>query len=480
MNHSKLKLNRRKFLTSIGATAAAVPFLRALPGYGQTDDKRYLILLFSPNGVVRHLWGADVTGPGPGEFTLRPWLAPLEPYKSKLAIVRGLQNKAARGGTHGPGMSTLWTGVGVEGDGNYGKGESIDQAIAKAIAAPTPYPSLEFRARSPQDYESKAPDSRMIYNAQATPIDPREKPLDILSSLFVGIGPADPGSMPTTPAVDPRIELRKKVFTHLDAELGRLSPKMCSDDRAHLDALRTGWSALGERLGSGSGAGASAECAYPEGVVGATEFPKATREMADLLAMSLACDLTRVASLQYSQALSPCVFNWLGHTEDHHTISHAAPQPYALGPNAPVTTDAEHTTAAQAETFKVPIQKMTDINVWYTEEVLYLLDRLSSFPVAGGKTLLDQCIICWGNELDNGSNHDHFNMPFLIIGDGGGKLKTNQVVDFPILDSYQNEGTAERQHNDLLVTLAQGMGATGITSFGESQFNKGAITALLA
>jgi hypothetical protein len=71
-------------------------------------------------------------------------------------------------------------------------------------------------------------------------------------------------------------------------------------------------------------------------------------------------------------------------------------------------------------------------------------------------------------------------MPFLIIGDGGGKLKTNQVVDFPILDSYQNEGTAERQHNDLLVTLAQGMGATGITSFGESQFNKGAITQLLA
>ncbi len=107
--------------------------------------------------------------------------------------------------------------------------------------------------------------------------------------------------------------------------------------------------------------------------------------MADLLAMSLACDLTRVASLQYSQALSPCVFNWLGHTEDHHTISHAAPQPYALGPNAPVTTDAEHTTAAQAEQFAVPIQKMT-----------------------------------------------------------------------------------------------QGMGATGITSFGEPQFNKGAITQLLA
>lgn len=71
-------------------------------------------------------------------------------------------------------------------------------------------------------------------------------------------------------------------------------------------------------------------------------------------------------------------------------------------------------------------------------------------------------------------------MPFVVIGSGGSKLKTNQVVDFPILDSYQNEGTAERQHNDLLVTLAQAMGATGITSVGEPQFNKCPSTQLLA
>lgn len=476
---NRLRHSRRKFLASVGAGAAALPFLRALPGYGQTDDKRYLILLFTPNGIVRHLWGANVTGPGPGEFTLRDWLAPLEKYKDRLAIVRGLENKAAGAGTHGPGMATLWTGVASTGDENFGSGVSIDQAIAAELAAPTPYATLEFRARSPQDYESKDPNSRMIYGTGGVPVDPREKPLEILNSLFLGIAPADPGATPE-PMVDQRVEVRKRLFARLDGELGRLTPKLCNEDKVHMDALRSGWSTLASRLTTDpTGGGASASCAYPEGITGDAAFPKATREMIDLLVMSLACDLTRVSSLQFSQARSPLVFDWLGHTDDHHTISHNAPQPYALGPEAPITTDAELPTAAQLEQYKVPIQQMTDVNVWYANEILYLLDRLSQFPVAGGKTLLDQCVICWGNELDNGSNHDHYNMPFLVMGGGGGKLRTNQVVDFPVYNSYQPAGGAERAHNDLLVTLAHAMGATGITSFGDAAFNKTPISELL-
>ncbi len=476
---SRIRHSRRKFLASVGATAAALPFLRALPGYGQTEDKRYLILLFTPNGVVRHLWGADVTGPGPGEFTLREWLAPLAKYKDKMAIVRGLENKAAGEGTHGPGMATLWTGVPSSGDANFGAGVSIDQAIAAAIAPPTPYTSLEFRARSPMDYDSKDPSSRMIYSAGGVPVDPRESATETLNSLFVGIAPAEMTGTPA-PAVDERVELRKRLFTRLDGELSRVTPKLCSEDKVHMDALRDGWATLAGRLSADpTGGGANAACAYPDAVTGETPYPKVTRDMIELLVMSLACDLTRVSSLQFSQGLSPFVFDWLGHTDDHHTISHAAPQPFALGTYAPQETDAETPTPAQIETYKVPIQKMTDINVWYAGEVLYLLDRLSEFPVAGGKTLLDQCIICWGNELDNGSNHDHYNMPFLLMGGGGGKLKTNQVIDFPIANSYAPKGTAERAHNDLLVTLGQAMGATGITTFGDASFNSSVISQLL-
>src|SRR6185503_5834333 len=84
----KLKLNRRKFLAAAGGSALAVPFLRALPGYGQTDTKRFLILCFSGNGVVRHTWGAKKLGPERGNIMMnQAFNAALTPYKDYITIV---------------------------------------------------------------------------------------------------------------------------------------------------------------------------------------------------------------------------------------------------------------------------------------------------------------------------------------------------------------------------------------------------------
>src|SRR5262245_59410646 len=93
----RMALDRRKFLKAIGATALTAPMLNSLPSLAQSaDEKRYLVLLFTSNGIIRHKWGADVTGPGVGEFTLRPFLEKLTPYKDKMIILDGLEAKAAQ------------------------------------------------------------------------------------------------------------------------------------------------------------------------------------------------------------------------------------------------------------------------------------------------------------------------------------------------------------------------------------------------
>lgn len=476
--------DRRRFLQAVGAAPFALPFLRALPAWA-AEDKRYLILLFSPNGVVRHLWGAESTGAGPSDFKLRPWHAPLEPYKDKLTFITGLQNKVASfvGGTHEGGMSTLWNGGREGADASKPADVTIDQAIAKHLTETqkvgTKYASLEFRAKSPQDYDGKSIENRMIYRGVGDPIDPREDPKAARDQLFLGL-PTGGGT--GTPAADPdatrKLSVRKRLLSRLGDELGRVTPKLCNEDRRQLEALRDGWQTLSGRL-DGSNSTAAAGCSYPTTVTGDKAFPKATRDSIELLAMSLACDLTRVASLQFSQARSPMLADWLGHSQDHHTISHAAPQPFTLGPNAPASTDADHPTQAQIDQYKQPIQQMTDVNVFYANEVAYLCKRLSDFSVGNGKTLLDQTVICWGNELDNGSNHDHFNMPFVLIGSAGGRLKTNQAVRYPVLSSYDAQGVAMRQHNDLLVTLARAMGVP-MDKFGNAAYSKGPLTELLA
>jgi hypothetical protein len=447
----RLGLDRRKFLASVGATALTVPFLRVLPGYAQTDDKRYLILVFTANGVVRDRWGVNVTGSGPSDFTFKEYLAPLTPFKDRVNVFDGLNNRAAQG-SHEAGMASLWTGVNTS--GQLATGPSIDQHITRQARFATRYPSLEFYVKSPQDYNSKSVQTRMIYSAGNTPVDPRDN-ADIALELFAGVT----GGPPTP---DPRIAVRReKLFAHVQGELGELAPRLCNEDQAHLDALRTGFETLRGRLANT--APPPAVCQVPvTDTAGLAPYPEQSKQMIDILAMSIACDFTRVASLQFSHALSQLVPTFLSVggspiNENFHDISHQQPPP---------NTSAASWSPAQ----RTVVDKLTAINVFHAEQIAYLCERLASFPGQNGKTLLDQCVICWGNELDHGQYHNHVNTPFVTIGSAGGRLVTGQNFVFQ---------PDERAHNDLLVSLATAMGVT-TQSFGAAEHNRGVIPGLLS
>ncbi len=474
--------NRRRFLQCAGASALTLPFLKALPGYAQdVTEKRYLLMLFTPNGVVRHLWGMNQIGATPHDIELRPWLAPLEPFKHLTTCVVGLENKAANGGTHEAGLKTLWTGTTADAStDNFGTGTSIDQAIASELNAGTTYDSLHFRAVSKQDYAGANVENRMIHNG-GVPIDPLEEPFDAFDALFKNavLPSADaPGEMPAEP--DQRAQLRRKLFTHLDGELSRLQPRLCNEDAVHLDALRGAWNNLALRLDGGGSGQASVECAQPDlnNLDAPADFPFTVLQNIELLTMSLACDFTRVASLQFSSARSPMVPDWLGINQEHHDVSHQVPQAVFLGPEETRNPDPDNPTAAQLASYAEPIDMSTKINLFYSTQIALLVDKLNNIPVAGGKTLLDQCTICWGNELDNGNSHNFNNMPFTLIGGGAGRLNAGQLVQLPVLSTNAEKGTAERAHNDLLVTLAQVMGVN-IQTYGDGAFNSGPITELL-
>jgi hypothetical protein len=489
---SRLSVSRRRFLAAAGASALTLPFLRALPSYAG-GDKQYLILLFSPVGVVRYLWGSSLpAGTAPSatsavatpNFTLLPWLQPLATYQPKMVVVRGLCNKAAGiGDPHGPGMASLWTGMDVANQNAGPMGPSIDQTIAAMLKAPTPYPSIAFRATSPQDYEGVSIYNRMIYDAMGNAVDPYDNPVATLSELFLGIGGgADAGAADAGP--DPQVALRQQVLTHLNGELGRVMPKLCNEDRAQLDAFQSGLNAL--NTSATMGTGALQVCGKPT-VTGGATYPQIVQDTINLLVMSIACDLSRVFSLQFSQALSPMIPSFLNYngsplTIDHHSLSHEMPMRYALGPTAPVNSDTEHPTAAQIAQYKPVTDQMAVIDTWYASQVKALCDALSAIQVGNGKTLFDQCLICWGNELDSGSDHDHWDLPIMLLGGANGALKTGQLVEYPVFNGYGLPTTAKynakRAHNDLHVTLAQLMGVN-LTTFGNPMYNVGPLSEIM-
>jgi hypothetical protein len=453
----KLRVSRRRFLLGAGATALTLPFLRAMPSYAQTEERRYLVLLFTPNGVVRHRWGADDSG---GQLTLKPFLKPLDDFRDKLIVIDGLKAKAADG-SHEAGMSALWTGR--KNSGQLAPGESIDQLVGREVTPATlPYKTLEFKVKADQDYTDKSSNTRMIYSGPQAPVDPREDALATFDVLFSQI--QDPGTTPD-PAIERKKRIREKLFAHVDTELAALTPRLCSQDRVQLDALRTNWNVLRTRLNTQ--VPVAPGCTAPDLNADPTRagFPQRSRQMMDMLAMSIACDLTRVASLQFSHARSDAIFDWLGQSEKHHDLSHQQPQLYAIQ-------DIDAPTPAEEQQYAGIWDKLTAINVWYAGEVAYLAGKLQELGV------LDRTAICWGNELDNGAGHDHTNKPFVIIGGCGGRLRTGQVARYPKPKKYEAEPAGTRAHNDLLVTLGRAMGAN-VNAFGDPDLNAGPLTELL-
>ena len=76
-----------------------------------------------------------------------------------------------------------------------------------------------------------------------------------------------------------------------------------------------------------------------------------------------------------------------------------------------------------------------------------------------GGTLLDQALIAWGTEIDNGQSHDHFDMPFVLAGGGAGRLNRGTVVDYPRAINFggaqYTNPAGLRYHADLLLTIAK-------------------------
>jgi Protein of unknown function (DUF1552) len=513
MNKRKVELERRHFLKMVGATALTYPFLRGVPSHAAASGSAptYLVLVFSPCGCVRPVWGAtDMSGnsivrPAYGaaptltsSFKFRNTLAPFASggsvtangtttswttnLQSKVLVLDGLNNKAAQG-SHEAGMASLWTGQ--ISTGNQATSISLDQQVSALLNAGTPFPSIQLMVRDPADFTDREVKTRMIYNASGVFVDPIDNPVNAASTCF-------PPKTSGTSGPDKTTFIRQQLFGsgtqpgELNSELNALMPKLCNQDRGQLQALQDGWNNLYSQLQAA--ATAAAKCTTPTGIAPSTDFPTNAKQQMDILALALACDLTRVASLQFSTATSQVTHKWLGsnQTDCHHNYSHNGPtylgalamcQGYNNMGQCTGVTDMY--SANNLNLYQNTAQQEA-IDQFYATQVAYLAQRLNALPGASGQ-LLDQSVICWSSELDMGAAHNHDDTPFVLVGGANGQLKTGNLVTFPLDLIDGSEMTAEtndRSHNDLLLTLAKVMG-TPMTTFGEPTYCTGPITQIL-
>jgi hypothetical protein len=427
------RVSRRFLLKSMsaGATLLALPFLRTLraaAGPTPAPPKR-LFVLGTPNGTIMdQFWPSDgVTYPS--------ILKSLEPYRAKLNILRGVDWKTAGKAPvpidHLPDFFNML--IASQPVGTYGTIKptaiSIDQHVAKAIGTATKFQSLQLGVIM---YSSP-----MTSSGDGGAMPPENNPFNAFDRAFSDLKPGDPAA-----AARLRAE-RKSVLDLVQAELADVRCELGAEERPkfdhHLDSIREVERGLEAKT-------AAESCTAP--ALGSsfdpndeTILPQIMKSQFDIAVAALACDLTRLVTLQ--TAAGNAQHPWVGVNHGHHDIAHG---------NFPLTDQELHDWGAM-------------IDAWYASQFAYIVGKLDAIPEGSG-TMLDNTLCVWSHEQSNASSHQRTDHPYVLAGGCGGTLKTGRVIDC--------KGAA---HNGLLITIANAMGVP-TTSFGDPDFSSGPLSAL--
>jgi hypothetical protein len=429
-------LRRRDLLRSLGIGLVAAPFvdLLARPRTSRAADgaaATRLVVFFSPNGTVPAHWTPEG---GETDFTFAPGsiLEPLEAIRDQLTIVGGLDFFGAD--NHEPGMAAMLTAKG--GAGHDSGGMSIDQYVAKQLGASTRFASLELGVQT--SAWGGNTQTRMSYSGPGTFVTPDDDPGHVYERLFGDFVGGDDAAAKLKAR-------RQRVVDLLVDEAKDLRGRLGAEERpkldAHLEALAQVEKGL---VGGGLG------CALPEAPAALSPydngaFPEVGKVQMDLLITALACDMTRVASLQWSHTVSPMVPSWLGISEGHHSLSHIDDSNVA------------------------GVAQFVDAERWFAEQFAYFVDKLAATPEPGGEgSMLDNSLILWAKEMGDSRAHVCKGVPFVVAGGAGGYLKPGRYLSYP-----------GESHGKLLVSICQAMGLTN-ESFGDPAFGTGGLAGFSA
>jgi len=424
-------INRRAFLRNLGVSAATLPFLAGLPslaGAAEPHRRQRLVIMFSPNGTLPIEFWPDTEGEA---FELKSILQPLEPFKNKTLLLKGVYNKIkGDGDQHMRGMSCLLTADrllpgNIMGGGGapagWAAGISIDQEIRNHLQSrpetKTRFGSLEFGVAVPDRAD---PWTRMSYRGGNQPVAPVDDPYRMFARLY--------GQMKDK-------ETLVSILDDVKADLEKVSRKLSARDKRMLEEHMSLVRNFETELKAPADASITHQMpALDPGIeIVNDNTPQLSRMQINLLVNALANDMSRVATLQYMRSVGQAQMRWLGVEEGHHTLSH------------------------EPDDNKEAFAKLQKINSWFCGEFAYLVKRLSETPEPSGEgTMLDNTLLVWTNELGKGNSHTLDNIPIVMTGGAPG-MKMGRFVN---LDKVA--------HNRLWLSVAQAMGHTGLTTFGQA------------
>jgi hypothetical protein len=406
----KRHLGRRAFLGG-SAVAISLPWLESLapkrmrkaqaaPG----DVPRRLITFYVPNGMYMPAFTPASIGPN---YPVPPILSSLNDYQliPNVLVLSGLDNAPSLpegAGGHAAGTGGFLTCHHIKkSESDIENAISMDQVYAQALGDATPVPSLQLGIEGGTgvgncDSGYSCAYTRNISWANAvTPLPKLTSPQLAFDLLFGG---ADPQA--SAEEIARRRHDRLSVLDYVRDDAQTLKLNLGATDKIKIEQYLDGIRELERRIEHGS-TGPACEVGNFSGTF--TDLQGHVRSMLDLIVLAVTCDTTRVVSFMLGNGASGRVYDFLGINSAHHELSH-----HANDPNL----------QAQVQI----------IDTWEVAQFAYLLDRLRSVP-EGESNLLENSLVFFSSEIEDGNTHAQTNLPVLVAGSGGGRIINGQHMN---------------------------------------------------
>lgn len=462
---------RRSFLRKACGAALGLPLLEYTHGkaWSAGQTARRFITVFAHGGTVTNqshsgfhdgtaeYLAADYWKPAdPGEdLVLGPIMQGLSAVRSKLLVLRGLDNMAASkqaqygSGGHGISNVTALTAADstLDADENLSEslGPSIDQVMADRLAAKyaAKFKRIHLRVGG-HDYGSPyyAGPNQRVYG--------EESPMAAFDTIFEGVTPDTPDP------VYVHQQLRRRLIVEGVSESYKSFRGVVGQDDvhkidAHLDHLNDlHKELLADPVLCQPPTGIDADASVSGDVVGALHVK--------LILAALRCGLTNVANLEIADILAPwapgglqvdSAFN-IGHSLGHYARD--------VGP-----------TGAYPDLADPWLAEMLENRRWRMSLFQALAEGLDDPAfLEGGSTMLDNSVMFYTSEFSDPASHVSAGALALVAGSAAGYFKTGRHLDYNTY-AASNPNTLQYATNESTHNLFTSF----LQAFGESDTHFG-------
>ncbi|MDX2018826.1 MAG: DUF1552 domain-containing protein [Deltaproteobacteria bacterium] len=449
-----MKMHRRTLLRGVGKVAVGLPLLEAmLDSKGHVAGSAFaaaapppvrLIMLHFPYGAEMSTWTPTTVG---ATYVMPASLAPLEKHRAQTLVLSGLANMGAQigeGDSHEKGRLCFATGMPPASGGKLAGGPSLDQVAAKRFGKQTKIPALALSAADLQGGTTQY--LSWVDKGQYFPYD--TQPQQVFDKLFMN---TPTGSDPEAKA---RAEVirkkRQSVLDFVKADATRLDKQLGANDKLRVQAHLTAVRELERRLEVD--ASQTVPACTPPTRPEAGDIPwqwtysyggpplDRLDLLFDLMAAAFQCDATRYIMYPLWTNIGDWIKEQFTDDRGHHQISH------------------------DDSTKKI----QTAYCAKQMELIVRLMDRLKARPDGTGN-VLDNTLIYVSSEISHGNAHNYNNLPVLLLGGAGGKIKTGRHVNYaPTLEPGKFTAPIESwvDVNRLFLSMLNVLGVTDVRTWG--------------